>query len=358
MAEKYIKILLAAPQSEDTILGTIGRHCKSGLLNLGYETEVFDFRQSQYLKSPAGSFTKKIIKKFFPKSIHQIPLVNSLENEKMNKLLLRITEEYRPDILFVLMGDGILPKTLERIRQLGIITANWFHDSVLAPNRKDFVQQISPCYDYFFMIDSEDILKHIKIGSKCVKTIPLCCIPEIHKNVNLSEEERKNYGNEISFVGTVKFKRAEVLSSLKEFDLGIWGYWLEKEAELKEYYRRQRVFGEEAVKIYNASKINLDIHLSYGTFDKKFNVTPRVFEIPASGGFLLADENPCLGELYEIGKEVVCYNDEADLKEKIRYYLEHSEERKLIAQKGRQRAYRDHTYEKRLLEIFSIINKK
>jgi len=273
----------------------------------------------------------------------------------MNRTLLKIAREHHLDVLFVLMGDDILPETLENIKKLGTITVNWFHDSVLAPIRKDFVEDISKYYDYFFMIDSVEVLNYIKIDSKCVKTIPLACIQEIHKSLSLSEKEIKKYGSEVSFVGTVKFKRAEVLSHLIDFDLGIWGYWTEKIPELKNCYRKQHIFGEEPVKIYNASKINLDIHLSYGTSDKKFNVTPRVFEVPASGGFLLVDENPYLAELYEIGKEIICYKDENDLKEKVRYYLAHPEERKEIAKRGQQRAYRDHTYENRLKEIFSII---
>ncbi len=219
-----MKILLAAPQSKDTILGTIGCYCKSSLINLGCEVLAFDFRQSQYLKGPAGSFTRKIIKKFLPKQIRQISLVNSLENERMNNLLLKVIEEYQPDIFFVLMGDGIFPRTLEKIKKTGIVTVNWFHDSVIAPIRKNFVENVSKYYDYFFMIDSAEILNRIKIDSRCVKTIPLACMPGIHKSLNLSEKEIKKYGSEISFVGTVKFKRAEMLSQLTIFDLGIWGY--------------------------------------------------------------------------------------------------------------------------------------
>jgi len=60
-----MKILLVAPQSPDTTLGTIGGYCKKTLENLGYDLEVFDFRQSQYSRSPIGSFLRKILEKFF-----------------------------------------------------------------------------------------------------------------------------------------------------------------------------------------------------------------------------------------------------------------------------------------------------
>ncbi len=352
-----MKILLVAPQSKDTILGTIGCYCKKALINLGYNLEIFDFRKSQYLKSPLGSFLKKSIKKFSPSLPRRLSLINSLEGERMNQSLLVIAKEYRPDILFVLMGDTIFPEILEKIKKSGVTTVNWFHDSVLAPIRKDFVQEIAPYYDYFFIIDSEDVLNHIKIGAGYVKTIPLACVPEVHKSLNLSQGEKKKYGSDVCFIGTLKFKRKDVLTQLSDFDLGIWGYWLEKTSELKGYYRRQHIFGEEAVRIYNASKIILDIHLSYGSGNKPFNVTPRVFEVPASGAFLLADENPLLYDLYEKDKEIICYKDEKELKELIKYYLGHPEERELIAQRGQNRAYKEHTYEKRLKEIFSIIKR-
>lgn len=353
-----MKVLLVAPQSMDTTLGTFGCYCRNALVNLGYNIEVFDFRKSQYLKSPAGSFFKKCIKKIFPDPGRDIPFVNLLEKEKMNRSLLTRVEAYQPDVLFVLIGDTILPETLEKIKKMKIITVNWFSDAVLAPIRKDFVQEISPYYDYFFIIDSEDVLNYIKIASRCVKTIPLACVPQTHKIMDLSEEDKKEYGSDIAFVGTVKYKRAEVLSSLIDYDLAIWGYWLEKIPELKKCYRKQHIFGEEATKIYNASKIIIDIPLSFRSGDKLFiNVTARVFEVPASGAFLLVNENPSLPDLYEIGKEIITYKDKNDLKEKIKYYLEHPEERNMIAQKGQQRAYRDHTYEKRLKEIFAIITK-
>ncbi len=356
-----MKILLVAPQSKDTALGTIGGYCKKGLENLGYDLEVFDFRQSQYLKSPIGAFFKKGIKKISPFPPRGIPFINSIEREKMNKSLLAITKEYQPDIVFFLMAGTIFPiflETLGKIKKSRITTVNWFHDTVLAPICKDYVQESSPYYDYFFIIDSEDVLNYIKIGAGCVKTIPLACDPEVHKRIDLSEEEKRIYGNEVCFVGTLKYNREKILAQLLDFDLGIWGHWLKRSPKLKRCYRRQHVYGEETVKIYNASKIILDIPISYGTEDKAFYFTPRVFQVPACGAFLLTNESSYLSDLYEIGTEIICYKDEKQLKEMIKHYLKHPEERNRIAQKGQERAYRDHTYEKRLKEIFSIVGKK
>lgn len=354
-----MKILLVAPQSEDTILGTIGVYCNDVLLNLGHGVKVFDFRQSQYLKSNLGASVKSFIKKILPVNKYPLPsIVGSLENDKMNNSLLISVKEYKPDIVFVLMGDTISASILEKIKQEGTIIVNWFLDSVAHPVRKSFVENVSRFYDYFFMIDSEEVLNYVKVSARVIKTMHIGCYPKVHKKISLSEKEKNEYGSDVSFVGTVKYKRAEVLGSLNEFNLGVWGYWADRVSWLEKCYRKQYVYGEEAVKIYNASKIVLDIHLAYGSGEKIFNVTPRIFEVPASGGFLLVDANSLLSDLYKIGEEIVCYNNENDLKEKIVYYLKHPEEREKIVLKGRQRAYSDHTYEKRFKDMFTIIKGK
>jgi len=353
-----MRILLAAPQSKDTILGNIGSHCADALRGLGCELEVFDFRRSRYLNSGLGPLLKSTIKKFLPARAHQSGLVGGLEREKMNRELLEAAGRFRPEVLFVLMGESITPETLARVRRMGIITVNWFHDSVLAPSRKHFVEETSPFYDHFFMIDSMKVLEQIKIGAGHISTVPLCCAPLCHRRVALTDGEKKEYGSEIAFVGTIKFSRAEVLKSVRGLGLGVWGNWLEKLPELEGCYRRKNVFGEEAVKIYNAAKVVLDIHERYGLGEELFNVTPRVFEVTASGALLLVNENPSLEGLYKPGEELVCYKDAADLREKVKYYLAHPAQRQAIAEKGRLRALRDHTYERRLSGILSELGGK
>ena len=59
-----------------------------------------------------------------------------------------------------------------------------------------------------------------------------------------------------------------------------------------------------------------------------------------------------LENYYKIGKEVICFNDLGDLKEKIKYYLVHEDEREKIAQAGYMRTIKEHIYEKRFIDIF------
>jgi spore maturation protein CgeB len=62
-----------------------------------------------------------------------------------------------------------------------------------------------------------------------------------------------------------------------------------------------------------------------------------------------------LAECFEPGREIATFSSVSDLKDKIAYYLEHPEERQDIARRGRERALREHTYEKRLDEMLTTI---
>ena len=61
-----------------------------------------------------------------------------------------------------------------------------------------------------------------------------------------------------------------------------------------------------------------------------------------------------LPDLFEIDKEVVTYETAEEMIEKINYYLNHDEERQAIAEAGKNRAWKDHDYKKRLTRLINM----
>jgi len=61
-------------------------------------------------------------------------------------------------------------------------------------------------------------------------------------------------------------------------------------------------------------------------------------------------------EWFRDGEHLVTYSDLDDLRQKVRYYLDHPDERQQIAAAGRQHALRHHTYEQRLDAIEALID--
>ncbi|MDL2315927.1 glycosyltransferase [Desulfovibrio sp. OttesenSCG-928-A18] len=67
------------------------------------------------------------------------------------------------------------------------------------------------------------------------------------------------------------------------------------------------------------------------------SVDMRLFESTACGALLLTDQLPGLSELFEPGREIVCYTDSRDMLDKTLYYLAHERERSILAASGRKR---------------------
>lgn len=111
---------------------------------------------------------------------------------------------------------------------------------------------------------------------------------------------------------------------------------------------------EKMIELYSRAKIALGMSDSWGS--GRFDIPGRDFEVPLIGPLYLTEKNDKIGTFYKIGEEIVLYQDWSDLLQKIRYYLSHDTEREAIAQKGRARALKEHTWEKRFATVFKMLS--
>lgn len=280
--------------------------------------------------------------------------------------LLAQCEEVRPDILLVIKGANLRAAALRRIKcQLRPLLVNWFGDSLLTPGIGEFVERNSAVYDFFFIIDDKRALERVKVGARHVATLPFACDPEFHRPPALTPAERALYGSPVAFVGTMIPSRERALQAVREFGLKIWGppgnpwgTWDPTTSPLAPHWQGRSAYGEEAVKIYAASDIVLDIHFLFGQALPITNVTARVFEVPASGGFLLTNTCDQLGQLYSVGTEMVSYRSVEELRQLTAYYLAHPEERRGIAERAGRRARGEHTFKRRLEEMLDLLERR
>ncbi len=105
---------------------------------------------------------------------------------------------------------------------------------------------------------------------------------------------------------------------------------------------------------YNVSKINFNITST----QMRNAVNQRVFDVPASGGFLLTDYKRQIEGLLEIGEEVVCYREREEIPELVKFYLKHDSLREKIVHLGRKRILEEHTYTQRLRELCIYMRKQ
>ena len=110
-----------------------------------------------------------------------------------------------------------------------------------------------------------------------------------------------------------------------------WGAWVNKNPNL--IIKNQPLYSDDYAKAINAAKVNL-------CFLRKINrdeVTSRSVEIPACGGFMLAEKTKRHLEFFQEGKEAVFFDSEEELHQKVKKYLADDGTRLVIAKAGRER---------------------
>ena len=100
-------------------------------------------------------------------------------------------------------------------------------------------------------------------------------------------------------------------------------------------------------------RVPINLNLMKGNLETSFNV--RHFEVTAYGGFMLTYHTPELAACFEIGKECDVFHDEAELLEKIGYYLDHPDERRTIALAGQRRTHSEHLFSHRIQNLVRLL---
>jgi spore maturation protein CgeB len=166
--------------------------------------------------------------------------------------------------------------------------------------------------------------------------LPLAAAPDVHRQLPLP----KIY--DVGFVGNIarahrNTPRARRLKLIAEH------------FQTNDFYRTYTP--EEVGRVYSQSHIVFNTSIAG-------DVTMRVFEGAACGAMVITDSVANgLGELFEIGREIVAYTDDADLLNKITYYLAHEAEQEQIACAGHQRAQTQHSYIQRTQTILEKVAK-
>uniref|UniRef100_B8DPC0 CgeB family protein n=1 Tax=Nitratidesulfovibrio vulgaris (strain DSM 19637 / Miyazaki F) TaxID=883 RepID=B8DPC0_NITV9 len=91
-----------------------------------------------------------------------------------------------------------------------------------------------------------------------------------------------------------------------------------------------------------------EINFNCTSKQMKGAVNQRVFDVPATGSFVLTDWRDQIENLFEPGSEVVCYAEPEEADDLLRRYLDHPEDRARVVAAARRRILAEHTYEHRL----------
>jgi spore maturation protein CgeB len=111
---------------------------------------------------------------------------------------------------------------------------------------------------------------------------------------------------------------------------------------------------DEMIEIFEQSKVNLN--LTEASQGSESQIKGRTFEIPACRGLLLTGAAEGLDEYYVPGREVIVYDDVAELPEIARRLLADRAWRERIADAGYRRTVEEHGYDRRFAALFREMN--
>ncbi len=331
------------------------------LEKLGHVVKVFRYSDSFFLPLKIKVFIAHFfnmypqiilrkIRRFFDRYYYL-----SLENVGRSMKLFLFSKKIKLDLIIISGGIScIFPSAILSIKKYHKCHVLLFSgiNPLYAVPRAELEMVKKKIVDVVVENDEEYAKLWRKQGAGRTITLPISSVdPQRHTKIAVSDQEKKEYSCDVCFVGTLTKKRQKILKNLLQFDIKIWGdvpTEVGLDVKLLPIYLGS-AHGIKMVKIYNCAKIVLN----FLPEDTRNGGNMRMFEIPGCGALQLVNKNN--QNWFTDGKEIVTFENEKDLKNKIFYYLSYEEKRKKISQNGYKKAHREHTYDRHFKKLLSQI---
>ena len=265
---------------------------------------------------------------------------------RLNREVLRLAQQYKPDIFWADKVLQLQPATVVRCRDMGIQTVCYMIDNAFGPRRDSglrLYKKAIPCFDLHCTqrdVSVADLKRH---GARDVIKIQTAYdrIAHFPPPQGWSDADRNRA---VSFIGSPYDDRAQFLSRLSQSGLPIvisgarraWQRALTP-AQFQTIYRE----GELEADAYREGIWRSKINLSFLTKSNQDEFTHKSFEIAGCAGFLMVERSPGHLSRFVEDKEAVFFSTAEECMEKINLYLPDEAARTRIGNAGRERAERD-----------------
>ena len=286
-------------------------------------------------------------------------LIRPAAVREFNDELVRQAERWRPDLLLVFKGTFVDAKTIRRLRGMGVRAYCFFPDVSFRAHGPWIPKALSE-YDWVFttkgfgLVDMRD-----QLGVTRASLLRHGFDPDVHRPVPLTADDERNFGCDVSFIGTWSEKKETVIAALKaarpQLRIRVWGeFWDRARApELgKGVIEGHEVVGDQYARAIGASRINLAVLSERRVGSSQGDrVTSRTFHIPAAGGFMLHERTDELLTLFREGSECACFEGVDELARVVDEYLGDDERRKAVAERGHRLVWARDSWDHRIREI-------
>lgn len=332
----------------------VGKGTKGGVESFILKAFVQLGVESKLLDSDSY-FSQSLANRFFNK-IRRVPKYWGLK--LFNEVIIKKVAEFRPDFVLFFKPVLISSSTIVELRKTTKVFS-WYPDYIpfFKTTSVDFFNSI-PFYDCHFSFNFANVEELKKRGAKISLFLPCAADPDCHAPIEVLEEEKKELGADIIFIGTyAKEKRSDYLERLCQDGYGIriygddWGKHPKNSClRQKKCVQSKSFYCKDMSRVLNSSKIIL----AFVREHNKETLACRTYEIPSAGGFMLHQRTAKTDEALKDGEEAVFFSSYEEMREKIDFYLKNENLRKKIAQNGRERVLHEDLFIHRVQYIIEV----
>ena len=280
----------------------------------------------------------------------------------INRAILAAAERFRPNVLWLERGTFVFPRTLRALRRMGGLalvyhnTDDWRSGTPRHGLHWRLLLRGLPYYDLHITSNLHNVREFRQHGLSRVHHMELAANEAIEHPGPLGEEERRELGGPVGFIGHWEPSTEKTLTHLVESDLPlkIYGGGWEKARSpaLRDAIQHRFVWGEE----YARAIVSFDVNLGIVSKWNRNHTASRTFQIPALGAFLLHERNGLVKEYFREDAEAAFFGSDEELVRKCQHYLAHPEERRRIAEAGRRRCLESGYFEAdRVREVVPVL---
>jgi spore maturation protein CgeB len=270
---------------------------------------------------------------------------------KANLELLQLADRLQPNILLVVGTEGVRAGTLAQIK---VRIPQCLIYCVYPDSPHNLDDDRINCLPFFERVTTSSpawVDAFSKLGATNVQYLPFAADTDVHFPVNGSSPRPP--AHDLTFIGTWRTEREDILEQLCDFDLCVWGsnYWKTRTrtgSPLRARWGGRSIKAEEFPGVAASSRIMLNV-VDAATWP---GPNMRTFEQAACGAFSLTTRSPAVLEIFTEGENIECFDSVEEARDKIRFYLSHEDDRLRIANAAREFVVNHgHTYMDRANQI-------
>ena len=261
----------------------------------------------------------------------------------LNKTLFEKSMYYRPDLVLIGHVHNIYDETYEKIKHINknVIISQWYEDN-LTINGPDFKKNFSSLKTNFKNIDNFFISTHPDEVSAKAKNVNYHFLPTpVDRNI-----EKLSIYNNKSFIYDVFFAMSHGVNrgNIKSGKIDEREVFIKKILELNKdikfdiygFKKRNPVWSENFYKAISRSSMAININRGKS---KKYSSSNRIASLMGNGLLTFMDNKKQFDHFFN-KDEMIFFDNNLELTDKLNFYKNKTDERKKIARNGQKKYFK------------------